>query len=292
MPKIGVILAGGASKGAYEIGCLRAIEEHFGLENIKCISSASVGALITQAYGMGRIEELKKIWKGLDTKKYGRFFLTYSGNQEILNIIDGVVSSGHDLSFEHYVSIWNYSKHKVEYAPFHTLSREKLQKYLRGAIAIPFFSDGEVVDGERLLDGAFLDNIPAYPLLDKDLDYIFCIYFDNCKYFFENDDFDKKIIKLFDFPNEKMLELMSFKAEAFDGMVQYGYDYTKRTIEEIFVTDDKEEIYKIVYDRENNQEAAYKPRLTADIVLNNINVMTKRYSKRLSNRKKRKSTTD
>ena len=48
MPKIGIVLAGGASKGAYEIGCLRAIEDWFGLDSIKCISSASVGSIITQ----------------------------------------------------------------------------------------------------------------------------------------------------------------------------------------------------------------------------------------------------
>ena len=288
MPKIAIVLAGAASKGPYEIGCIRAIEEYFGIENIKYISSASVGALITQSYGMGKIEEFSTIWKGLDTKKHGRFFLTYSGNSEILGIISDMISDGAPLPFEHFVSVWNYTKHKVEYIPFHELEGERLQKYLSGAIAIPFFSDGTVVDGERILDGAFLDNIPVYPLLDKDIDYIFCVYFDNCKYFFENEEFDNKIIKLFDFPNEKMLELMAFKAEAFDGMVQYGYDYTKRTIEEIFTTDNKEEIYKTIYEREQNLEISYKPRLTADILLNNINVMTKRYSKRLSNRVKKK----
>lgn len=288
MPKIGIVLAGAASKGPYEIGCIRAIEEFFGTESIKYISSASVGSLITQAYGMGKIDQLRETWKGIDTKKHGRFFLSYSGNKELLQIISNMVSEGNPLPFKHYVSVWNYTKHEVQYIPFHNLPSEKLQKYLCGAIAIPFFSDGSVVDGECFLDGAFLDNIPVYPLLEKDLDYIFCVYFDNCKYFFENEEFDNKIIKLFDFPNEKMLELMSFKAESFDEMVEYGYNYTKRTIKEIFTTDNKEEIYKIISDREQNLEISYKPRLTADIVLNNINVMTRRYSKRLSNRKKKK----
>ena len=35
MANIGVILAGAASKGAYEIGCMRAIEEYFGMEIVK-----------------------------------------------------------------------------------------------------------------------------------------------------------------------------------------------------------------------------------------------------------------
>ena len=286
MPKIGIILAGGASKGAYEIGCMRALIEHFGMEDIKCVSSASIGGLIAQGYGMGSIDDVINIWRNINTKKHGRFFLTYSGNEDMLAAVSSVVDHDVTIPFEHFVSIWNFTQRKVEYIPFHELSGERLQQYTRGALAIPFFSKGELIDGDRILDGAFLDNIPAYPLLQKELDFIFCIYFDNCKYFFENEEFDSKIIKLCDFPNEKMLELMTFNPEDFDNMVQYGYEYTKKVINELFTTDNIEEIYKAIKKREDEQNLEYKPRLTADIVLNNINVMTKKYAKRMSHRKK------
>ena len=285
--KIGIVLAGGASKGAYEIGVINAIEEYFGKDNIRCISSSSIGALIGQGYGMGKVDELANLWKTLDTKKYGRFTLAYSGNKDLLKVVDNILSTGHDLTFEHYASVWNYTQKKVEYIPFHTLSKEKLQQYLHGAIAIPFFSTGEIIDGNRILDGAFLDNIPAYPLLNKDLDYIFCVYFDNCNYLFENEEFDKKIIKLYDFPNTKRLELMNFNSEAFDYMVKYGYEYTMKTIKKVFVSDDRNEVYKAIEEHENSQDSTYKPRLTADIVLNNINVLTKKYAKRISSREKK-----
>lgn len=288
MANIGVVLAGGASKGAYELGVLRALEEYFGLDSIRCISASSIGAIIAQAYGMKKTEELTRIWKGLDSKGYGKFFLSYSGNKNILSTIDKVLECGVRLPFEHYVSVWNFTRSKVEYIPFHTLQGEKLQKYMHGAIAIPFFSGGEMVDRNRILDGAFLDNIPVYPLVEKDLDYIFCVYFDNCNYVFENDTFDKKIIKLFDFPNKKMLEMMCYKAEAFETMVQYGYDYTMRTVKELFESRvHKDEVYAAIDEMERNRQCTYKPRLTADIVLNNINVVTKRYAKRISQRKRK-----
>lgn len=289
MPKIGIVLAGGASKGAYEIGCLRAIEDHFGIENIKCISSASVGSIIAQSYGTNRAENLAKRWKDIDTKRFGRFFLAYSGNDDFLDMLCEEILPGDQLPYEHYVSIWNFSQHKIEYVPYHKLSGKCLQKYIRGGIAIPFFSKGEVVKGDRIYDGAFLDNIPVYPLVDKDLDYIFCVYFDNFKYVFENEVFDKKVIKLFDFPNEGLLETMVFTRNEFEGMIQYGYDYTNRVIEELFVKDDKTSVLEAIEHREKNQVATYKPRLTTDVVLNNINVMTKRYSKRMSKRVKDKA---
>ena len=291
MPNIGIILAGAASKGAYEIGCLRAIEEYFGVENIRCVSSASIGTLVAQAHSRGQFKEVEELWKSIDPKEHGRFFLTYSGNEEILRIIDEFVEHSEGARYEHYSSIWNYTQRKVEYVPLHDLSGEHLRKYLRGAVAIPFFSKGEHVDGDLILDGAFLDNIPVHPLLDKDLDYVFCVYFDNYRYFFENDEFDKKVVKLYDFPNERMLELMTFRPLEFDGMVQYGYDYTMRTIRTLFdgaAPDDKDAIYAAIARREETMEATYKPRLTADVVLNNINVMAKRYSKLLSGRVKKK----
>ncbi len=289
MSNIGIVFAGAASKGAYEIGCLKAIEERFGAENIKYISSASIGALIAQTYGMGKLDILIKEWRALDVDRHGKFFLSYAGNQGILDMISKMLEKGDALTFEHYVSVWNYTQRKVEYVPFHKLADEQLQSYMRGAIAIPIFSNGELINGDRILDGAFLDNIPVYPLVDKNVDYIFCIYFDNFKYTFENEEFDSKIIKVFDFPNDKKLELMTFKPANFDSMIQYGYDYMINTIDGIFTSDDTEKIYEAIAYRDKNQVSNYKPRFTADVVLNNINVMTKHYSKRISNRIKEKS---
>lgn len=284
MPKIGVVLGGGASKGAYEIGVMQAIEEYFGMDSIQVVSASSIGALVAQAYGMGKTKAMSDLWKSMDTSNHGKFFLSYSGNQELLKAIDNILDDGKPLPYEHYVSAWNYTKHRVEYVPFHTLDSEKLKQYMHGAIAIPLFSRGEKIDGDRYLDGAFLDNIPAYPLLDKDLDFIFCVYFDNCNYVFENEEFDRKIIKLFDFPNKQRLELMKYSADAFDSMVEYGYSYTMRSIKEIFESSSQKDIYEAIDEFEKNRECTYKPRLTADIVLDNINVVTKRYAKRMSKR--------
>lgn len=289
MPKIGVVLAGGASKGTYEIGCLRAIEERFGIDSIKYVCSSSIGSVIGQTFGLGRSEDLLNEWKTVSTKEHGRFILAHSGNETVLDGVKRLVSNGKRLPFEHYVSVWNYTKKKVEYIPFHELSEESLVKYMRGAVAIPFFSKGEVVGGDLILDGSFLDNIPAYPLLNKEVDYIFCIYFDNCKYVFENERFDSKIIKLFDFPNDKRLEILTFHPERFDDMVEYGYRYAVDTISKIFDGKGSQtEVYEAIAEREKSQSAVYKPRMTADVVLNNINVMTKRFSKRLTNRNKQK----
>lgn len=283
MAKIGIILSGAASKGAYEYGFLKAIGEFFQKDEIKCVSSASIGMLAAQTFGIGKPEEFARIWKMIDPKKHGRLFLTYGGPGPIRDEICGVFSPDTKLFFEHFVAVWNFTKSKVEYIPFHELSYEQTQQYVKGAIAIPILVKGEIINGDRILDGAFVDNIPAYPLMEKDLDYILCIYFDNHKYFFENEAFDSKILKFYDFPNDKRLETLVFTPNTFDEMAQYGYEYTLKTLKKVFATDDHGEIMAAIKQHNDAQDAAHKPRLTVDVVLNKINVMTKKYAKRMSN---------
>lgn len=279
--KIGVVLAGGAGKGVYELGVMRALEEYFGVQSIRCVSSASIGMLVAQAFGTGRGEALEQAWKGLN-KKSGSLFLSLSGKEEIHRQISEILSGERKLSYEHYVCVWNYTRHCVQYIPFHTLSGERLQQYIRGAIAVPFFSSGEWIGGERFLDGALIDNIPTYPLLAQDLDVIFCVYFDNYDYTFENPDFDRKVIKLFDFPNRKRLELLNYDLNSFDAKVQYGYDYTMRVIDGIFPGRNIHEVYDGVAQMAQCGNRTYCHRLTADVVLSNLNAAANKYVKRLT----------
>lgn len=281
--KIGIVLSGAASKGAYEYGFLKAASEFFGIDSIKCVSSASIGMLAGQTLGIGKPHEFERIWKSINPKKHGRLFLSYGGPGPIRDEICKVFTPDDTLCYEHYVAVWNFTKSKVEYIPFHDQPYDRLQQYIKGAIAIPILVKGEIIDGDRILDGAFVDNIPAYPLMDKDLDYILCVYFDNHKYFFENEAFDSKILKLYDFPNDKRLETLVFTPESFDEMAKYGYDYTLKTLKKVFATDDKAQIMAAIKENNEAQQAEYKPRLTVDTVLNKINVMTKKYAKRMSN---------
>ncbi len=286
MLKIGIILSGAASKGAYEYGFLKAVNEFFGTDSIKCVSSASIGMLAAQTLNVGKSQEFERIWKSIDPKKHGRLFLSYGGDGPIRDEICRVFTPNDKCRFEHYVAVWNFTKSKVQYIPFHELSYEETQQYIKGAIAIPLLTKGEIIKGDRILDGAFVDNIPAYPLMDKDLDYILCIYFDNYKYFFETEAFNKRVIKFFDFPNQKRLETMVFSTDSFDEMSDYGYNYAKKTLCEIFKTENKDEIDQRIKEYDQAVNTDHKPRLTVDVVLNNINVMTKKYAKRMSNREK------
>lgn len=287
MPKIGVVLSGCASKGAYEIGCLQAIEDFFGMESIRCVSASSIGAMIGQLYGMGQKRELEQAFRDMDSGKYGRYILGFTSNKEAIAELERILSCPNEMYYEHYVTMWNATDSKVEYLPFHTLTPEQLKLYLRAAISFPIFTRGVKIDGTRYLDGALLDNIPIYPLIEKDLDYIICIYFDNSRYVFENVEFDKKIIKFHDFPNQDRLEVLFCDPGSYDRMYRYGYDYATGLLEKLFVDPDR--VQEAIVQHNTTHEPTYKHRLTADVVLSGINVMSKKYGKALSTREKIKA---
>ena len=278
MPKIGIVLSGCSSKVGYELGCLNAIIDRFGFESIKCVSSASAGSFIAQAVGIGHEAELEEALRLLDSGKYGRHILGAASNKNASPLIDKIISGGEPLKYEHYVCIWNFSQMCAQYIPFHELKSEEVMPHMLGAMSVPVFNSGIVIGGDRILDGAFVDNIPVKPLLDKDLDYIFCIYFDNNKYIFESPEFDSKIIKLYDFPNKGRFDLLLYEPGTYDSHYEYAYDYTVSVMDRIFGAEG--DVYEAIADYNQSHEATYKSRLTADVVLNNINIMTNRYFKK------------
>ena len=60
--RMGVVLAGGGAKGAYQIGCLRALQDA-GLSPLDAISGASVGAIHGVMLAAGRLDEADAIWR-------------------------------------------------------------------------------------------------------------------------------------------------------------------------------------------------------------------------------------
>ncbi|MBQ9807211.1 MAG: patatin-like phospholipase family protein [Clostridia bacterium] len=268
------------SKGAYEIGCLKAISEYFTRDEIQCISASSIGVLNAYAFSKENLDELALAWKEIDIREAGSFFPSFSGNATLIGKIRRMCAKNGVPEMSFYATVWNYTERKIEYVPFHKLSEQELADYMCASVAIPIFNKGVRLKGCTMFDGAFLDNTPVYPLLEKNLDYIFCVYFDGQSYFFENEAFDRKIIKLYKFPIQKRLENMTFDPKRIDGMVTYGYEYTKNTINQLFAVRDKEQIDARLRAFEEKNKANATRRLTGDVLMTNLNKLTKRFAKR------------
>lgn len=279
MPRIGIVLSGGMSRGAYEIGCVKAIADRFGRENICCISASSVGVLCGYAYATQKLDELIDVWKHLDMIGQGNTFVGLVKSPELIQRARNMASKEDTFSCPMYSTIWNFTNRTAEYVALNEVDIAARADYLQASIAVPVVTKSVKIGNDICMDGAFIDNIPVYPMLEKNLDYIFCIYFEEKNYLFENNAFDKKVIKLNRFPSKGRLDLFVYDSGAVDEMIQYGYDYANRIMNMVFSAEDTEETYRHI--KELNAAAPQpQKRVTTDFVLNNIAKAVARLSKR------------
>ncbi len=278
---IGLILSGGMAKGALQFGALCALSEFIPLEEIKYVSCASVGAINGYAYITNKLEQGKQIWGGLcsNGKKMGltKFLRSDVLQQSIINLYDPDDS----ISSEFFCSLLELSTKSIVYKDLSKVDKDKLPLYLKASVALPVCNRSVQVDGSGYYDGAVVDNVPVFPLLDRETDYIICIYFDDVCYKFESTDFDNKVIKI-TFPNETSLkQSFVFRQDSIDNMLEVGYERAKNILKEYFSDgyDNLEQIYRnIDFINQNNKDG--RLRLTGDVITTNFNKLTQKLTRR------------
>lgn len=273
---IGLVLSGGMGKGAYQIGALTAIDEFFDPSDFEYVSAASIGALNTYAYLANNLSKAKEIWQSVNLEKKDGFIISVLKSTYLQNIISTIVSSER-INNNFYVPLLDLRNRELLYYNFKNISPDEISLYLRASVAMPFYNKGLVIGEKTLYDGAVVDNIPVYPVLKRDLDYVICVYFDDYNYIFEDYIADNKIIKL-TFPDDKIISnSININHKAITYMIAEGYSRTKRILSEIFSTgtDDLDNIYFKIK-QINQREEKRKIRITGDVVVTNLNKVIKK----------------
>ena len=278
---IGLVLSGGMAKGAYQVGALRALSKFIPLEDIKYISCASVGVLNGYAFATGNLDCAEQIWKNVcndDTRLLVNQVLKSSMlQQNIAKLYD----PDHKLSSSFYCSLFDTTHLNIVYKDLATVQTEQIPQYLKASVAMPIYNKAVQIDKTAYFDGAMIDNIPVFPLLKHNLDYIICVYFDDTCYKFENTYFDNKIIKL-TFPSESTIrQSVVVKQSNLDYMIKNGYERTNFLLRSIFSEgyDNLDYIYQnIDYLNRNTQNKSL--RITGDVLVTNLNKITQKLTKR------------
>jgi predicted acylesterase/phospholipase RssA len=267
---IGIVLSGGMAKGAYQIGALKAIREQICMEDIKCMSCASIGVLNGYSFIMDRLDEAEKMYISLCSND-SRLFINQILRSTILqHDIEKICTPNDVVHKDFFVSLLNMSNKTIEYRNLYCEQSDKLQSLLKASIAMPIYNRAVCVDGKNYFDGAMVDNIPVYPLLEKELDLIICVYFDEEHYLFENAIFDQKILKII-FPAKSVLtESLVYKPADMKRNIEQGYQRTHLILDMLLnEKSDEEKLKKKI--AEINGGKCKKFRITGDIIVTNLN---------------------
>lgn len=177
-PKIGVAFGGGGAKGLSQIGILKVFEK-YGI-TIDSIAGTSVGSIIGAAYALGNNAEeiFEKAKTGVATKKVTKF-RNFSFFTESL-IKDKVINKG----IKEILGEKNFSDLKIPFLATAVdlesgeeviFTKGKLWEAARASSAIPFVISPYFLNGQYLVDGGLLNNVPADHLRKQDLDIIIAI---------------------------------------------------------------------------------------------------------------------
>ena len=245
-PKVGLVLAGGGGKGAFQIGVWKALRAS-GLDRfITDVSGASVGALnaVLFAYTMSasteqeqkrRFNESTKIWEKeigpevlLAGAKKGE--LSLCSREGLKDIIRRHVDMNffNESPFDCYVACVSnqksnafvLEKNKIsnEYVRYfnlkdRNLSRNERIELLLASSAMPFIYPRVRFQGEILADGGSAlrgDNVPVVPLAYKEkCDYILVIHLDQAQTVMDAC-FKRNYINRSDYPNSTLFEIRPF----------------------------------------------------------------------------------
>ena len=273
--RVGIVLSGGMAKGAYQVGALRAIQNYIPRNAIHYLSSASIGVLNGYAFDQNKLDEAERMWKEIcidDT----RFFISQILRSCLIQEdIKKIYSPDNKFHRHFYATFLDYSHMKVVYKNLAKEDPELVGKYLKASVSMPIYNKAVKIDKTLLFDGAVVDNIPVFPLKNKNFDYLICIYFDNYSYRFENKNFDEKIIHL-TFPDDKFVKTsVVFSKENIERMLEAGYERTNYILDRVIGKDytDVEAIRKNILLRDDD----IKVRITGEVLTTGLNKLSQKF---------------
>lgn len=278
--KIGLVLSGGFVKGAYQIGVLKAISEFLSLDDIECVSSASIGVLNSYAYLTQQVELAENMWKSVcgDNARFliSQILRSNLINQKIISLNDNSIPITKRL----YCPLLDLKHRDLIYKDLKTVDDEQLKDYLNASVSLPIYSKGVKIEDKTLYDGATVDNIPVFPLIDQPLDYIICVYFDNICFKFENAEFNDKIIKISFGGDSFLKQTFVVNQQSIEKMIVEGYEKANDILSRAFAKgiENKEFVYAFI--KKENASKKSSIRVTADVIFTNVNKITQKVTKR------------
>lgn len=267
---IGIIRRNG--QGAYQIGVLKAIESFIPKKEIKYISASSIGVLNAYAYIIDKTSLAEKMWRELCSDNKKKFLNQIIKKGIIQENINKIYDEKTMINKIFYCSLINFEKRKIQYKKLNEIDNKLIPEYLKASVTMPFINKAYTIKGEAYYDGAIVDNVPIYPLINKDLDYIICVSFDEYNNVVENYEFDKKIIKII-FPSKSRIrESILFSKEEIERMIIEGYDKSCRVFQFVFANgfENCEKIYKNI-NTINNVKGQKGMRISGDVMMTSLN---------------------
>ena len=191
---LGLVLAGGGGKGAYQIGVLRALAEEGQLDKVVAVSGTSIGAVNAVLYAQGDFDRAYQTWDDIDMGvlfdfdpamlAQGKIYFSRDEMNRLFNkYVDYSLLEKSNLEIYCGVAEETDSGYRAEYMKLNGKSMNEIRSILTASTAMPIVYDTVVIDGKHYRDGGVVDNEPVRPLYDLGIRKFILINLDYAKPF-------------------------------------------------------------------------------------------------------------
>jgi len=175
--KVGLALGGGAAKGLAHIGVIRALEDA-GIE-ISYIAGTSMGALVGGIYAATKdIRFLENFFLGIQKKDvYPATRMIRKKNGEIFknDLLDLLEEKIKDVSIEECKIPFAAIATAVENGDEVILNKGDLRNAIQASTALPLIFPPATIEGRLLMDGGFVNPVPADVVRDMGAEYVIAV---------------------------------------------------------------------------------------------------------------------
>ena len=205
--KIGLVLAGGGGKGAYELGVWKALDELKLTKYITVFSGTSIGAFNSVLFAMNDMKKADELWEEVTMDK-----LVPISKSELIKRSIGLYIGGKNLQLakkflnyklEHgaiandgaievvekyldfnkikennkicYAACTKLSDFSAKYFKINDFDEETGKKIVLASASLPLIYDCTEVLGEKYIDGGISDNIPIQPVYGENCNIIIVV---------------------------------------------------------------------------------------------------------------------
>lgn len=254
--KIGIALAGGGSKGAYQIGVFKALIEENLIDKIEVSSGTSIGAINTLLL-MSNLSynDMIRFWNDFSDKDIYKKDLSFFKNErKSLIKVNPFIKH-----LENYFTRENIKQSKLKgYATVSKIKKPNLRNQINllsttketfclnetedpfkatlASASVPIIYGATEIDNNIYVDGGLTDNLPFEPILNEKCNIIFSIPLSN--------KFDISLIKdkkllIIDFLDPDIFNpikfnvirnVLNFDKKMVDKLILDGYEYSKKMI--------------------------------------------------------------
>lgn len=166
--KLGLALGSGGAKGFAELGALKAFEEN-GIE-FDLIAGTSIGSIIGAFYAAGYTStDILELLKRVDVGEIKNLFMIKMDTSGLFSVIDREIGS---LNIEELKKPFKCVATEIESGEEYVFEKGSVAKALCASSSMPPFFKPVVIDGERYVDGAFVNSVPADLVRGMGADYV------------------------------------------------------------------------------------------------------------------------